>query len=288
MHFSQLPARLQDLYKHSSNIECNHENADGWEDYIANFELTLADGHSLLELATWEASDEELDAAGIDDMAIVEGPAHAWRALGQLGVIDAIAPLARYVEGDGSDLWDEWANEEMPVVFGIMGEAAIEPLRRHIEDVSIGERGRISLVEGLEKVAQFQPPLCDRVTSQLDELLQLEIKAKRYDDIATFLVISLVELKAKTAAETIERAFAAQLIDETLGGCWGDTRRALDVEGMGLAADRRFNIDLMPERRRDRMEAMAIENDYRIAPSPKVKKDRSKALKKLQGKKKKK
>ena len=52
-----------------------------------------------------------------------------------------------------------------------------------------------------------------------------------------FLVSQLTRLKAVEAAETIERAFAANRVEDEIAGYWGTVRRELGVPGMGLAPD---------------------------------------------------
>jgi hypothetical protein len=52
-----------------------------------------------------------------------------------------------------------------------------------------------------------------------------------------FLVAQLTRLKAAEAAETIERAFAANRVAEDIAGYWGTVREKLGVAGMGLAQD---------------------------------------------------
>jgi hypothetical protein len=44
----------------------------------------------------------------------------------------------------------------------------------------------------------------------------------------------LLNLKAVESAEIIERAFAADTVDETVVGDWGVARRELGVRGLGL------------------------------------------------------
>ena len=52
------------------------------------------------------------------------------------------------------------------------------------------------------------------------------------------LVGDLVDLEAVESAETIERAFVANVVDPTVAGDWGDVRRELGVQGLGIASDR--------------------------------------------------
>ena len=53
-----------------------------------------------------------------------------------------------------------------------------------------------------------------------------------------FLIDILIRLKAVEAAEVIERAFAAEVVEERIVN-WADVRRALGVEGLGLVPERK-------------------------------------------------
>jgi hypothetical protein len=53
-----------------------------------------------------------------------------------------------------------------------------------------------------------------------------------------FLVGDLLELAARESAETIERAFAANVVDPMVAGDWGDVRRELGAPSLGSAPDR--------------------------------------------------
>ena len=56
-------------------------------------------------------------------------------------------------------------------------------------------------------------------------------------DLNGFLVSHLVKLKATETAEAIERAFAAQVVEDDVCGTWGRVRQDLGVVGLGLAPD---------------------------------------------------
>jgi hypothetical protein len=72
------------------------------------------------------------------------------------------------------------------------------------------------------------------------------------------LVGQLNRLKAVEAAELIERAFAANRVDESLCGYWGAIRENLGVSGLGLAPDEPPRPPRPPEER----------SYWRDSPSP--------------------
>lgn len=58
-------------------------------------------------------------------------------------------------------------------------------------------------------------------------------------DFNGFLLANLLNLHATESAETIERAYAANLIDDSICGDWYEVREVLKVEGLGLVPPRR-------------------------------------------------
>jgi hypothetical protein len=75
--------------------------------------------------------------------------------------------------------------------------------------------------------------------------------ARQHTDFGSLnglLVGDLLELEAVESAETIERAFAANVIDPMVAGDWGDVRRELGVPSLGIASDRSAGWPSMAER----------------------------------------
>src|SRR5579884_1437331 len=113
-----------------------------WPDYLM---LGIGPEHvpELIGIAT----DRTLNRAPEDSTA-VWAPMHAWRALGQLGAEAAIEPLIGMLEPLEED---DWATEELPVVFGMIGPAAIEPLRRHLTEPTNRPYARTSAASALKE-----------------------------------------------------------------------------------------------------------------------------------------
>lgn len=203
---------------------------NGDPDYIKQYSLTSADIPALIEVAT-EPSDE-YDG---DDIRCW-GPVHAWRALAQLRAPQCVEPLLDTLNDlDLAD--DDWYLEEFPDVWGMVGEAALAPLAKFMADGTNQEFPRVATASGIVQVGVRHP----HTRESCIELLSNELARHQTDGLEEYngwLVSDLLKLEAIEAAETIERAYAADVIDPTISGHWGDVRRKLGVSGLGLAPDK--------------------------------------------------
>src|SRR4051812_36376629 len=91
--------------------ESRAANPAKWLDYAAKFELRGEHSIELIRLAC-DAALYGSDSASTE----VWPPIHAWRPLGQLRVAASVPPLLAFLKSAGND--DDWANTELPVVFG--------------------------------------------------------------------------------------------------------------------------------------------------------------------------
>lgn len=206
----------------------SREWLDGVPDYVAEYSLTAEHLPALIGLATQWVEDEP-------DEAAVYGPVHAWRALGQLRAIEAVQPLLD-VQDELDARCDEWYLEEFRYVFGLAGPDAIEPLTAYLSDGSHGEFARSSAASGLREIAGRFPETRDQIVALLSA--ELARHQPDCDNLNALIVGDLLDLDAVEAAEEIERAFAAQVIDPVVVGDWGDVRKQLGVTGLGIAPDR--------------------------------------------------
>lgn len=134
-----------------------------WRDYSA---MGFAAEHvpDLIRMA----SDPKLDHADQDDPWIY-APLHAWRALGQLAAPEAAAPLMDLLVQLPDD---DFANEELPEVLGMIGAASIDPVMAVLADPVMEERTRISAAGALEEIAKRHPELRDRCVEVLVRQLE--------------------------------------------------------------------------------------------------------------------
>lgn len=200
-------------------------------DYVDEFGLTTNDVPDLVMLAQlW------LNADGLpNDEHLWSAPIHAWRALGQLGALEIVQPLLE-MQGQLRAQHDDWYMSEFHDVFALIGPAAVPALVSYFRDRGQQEYPRVSAAHGLSKIAMGD--LESR--AQVVELFTEEL-ASRFDgqyDLNGFLISYLMDLRAVESAEVIERAFAANVVDEFVCGDWQDVRDALGVEELGLLRDR--------------------------------------------------
>lgn len=190
-----------------------------WPNYT---DLGLGPEHvdELIEMAT----DERLNWAGPASVE-VWAPVHAWRALGQLRATAAIEPLVHlFHELEDND----WATDELPVVYGMIGREAIPVLARYLDDERHGMFPRITAAGGLERVGSADPS----ARAECVEGLSRSLERFRENDpsLNGFLIAYLLDLQAVEAAPLMERAFAGGDVDITVCGDWEDVQVDLGLK----------------------------------------------------------
>lgn len=191
----------------------------GWPDYL---DLGLGPEHvdELIEMAT----DEELNWADSESLE-VWAPVHAWRALGRLRATAAIEPLLHlFHELEDND----WAGEELPVVYGMIGRAAIPALARYLAGTRHGLYPRIAAAHSLEQIGTADPSARDECVAVLSR--RLERFAKNDPTLNGFLVSYLVDLQAVEAAPLMKRVFASGNVDPSIRGDWEDIQVELGLK----------------------------------------------------------
>src|SRR4051794_32036441 len=152
---------------------------------------------------------------------------HAWRALGQLGAVEAIGPLLGLLT-DTQEEGDDWSIEEIPVVLAQIGAASIEPIAAYLNSPGPDVYSKSAAAGGLAKLARRSPDLRDRIVGILTEALARY--ATQDPELNGLLLIDLLKLKAAEAIPVIREAFRADRIDESMAGGWGDVRREFKLE----------------------------------------------------------
>lgn len=166
-------------------------------------------------------------------------------ALAQLRAVEAVAPLLAALDAlDQTD--DDWWLEEWPFVFGRIGPGALDLLESYVLDPAHRVYPRNCAVMGIRECARFYPQQRESVVERLRRVL--ERAPELPPEVNGELIYCLVQLEAREAAETVERAFAAGRVDLTLAGGWDLIREELGVEGLGLVtADSPKNPDSFAE-----------------------------------------
>ena len=172
-----------------------------WPNYL---DLGLGPEHAdeLIEMAT----DEELNWADPDDLGIW-APVHAWRALGQLRATVAIEPLLHlFHELEDND----WASDELPVVYGMIGREAIPALSRYLEDERFGLYPHIAAAGGLKQIGLTDPSARAACVEALSRSLErfgdndpslLKIRT-RWEQALRQAVLKLPDIRFKVQPDT--------------------------------------------------------------------------------------
>ncbi len=194
------------------------KDAQNWPDYL---ELGLGPEH-VPDLVRMTA-DEELWEAG-EDASENWAPVHAWRALGQLRAVNAVEPLLHLLK---ERIRDDWAMDELPQVYGLIGAAAIPVIEAYLADKSHEEVAGL-VADSLRIMAKLHPEDRDEAVATLIRLL--ENFAENDYELNGSLISSLVNLKVLEAVPLIERAFAAERVDEFMTGDWDNVQVELGLK----------------------------------------------------------
>jgi hypothetical protein len=190
-----------------------------WPDYLV---LGISPEHvpDLIRMV----QDDALNQADSDSLE-VWAPVHAWRALGQLRAEAAVEPLLGILWRTDNE--DEWVGEEVPVVLGMIGPAAVSSIANYLADPLNGLWPRLAAGQALVEISQRHPETwadCVAVlTSSLDGF------RTHNPTLNAFLISFLVDLKATEAAPLMEKAFAAKRVDISIVGDWEDAQIQLGL-----------------------------------------------------------
>ncbi|MEM7556241.1 MAG: DUF1186 domain-containing protein [Cyanobacteria bacterium P01_A01_bin.84] len=206
-------------------------NKEGY-DYIA--ELSFGSQHipELIQIAV----DKELigsDSDSLDGSLQKWAPIHAWRILALLPVEDGIIlkelhqAIASLMELFHELEDNDWVAEEIPKVYGIIGENAIAPLRDYIKDETHGIFPRVTAVNSLQEIATQHSQARSKCIAVLSE--QLKLFAENPNDLNTFIITSLIELRAKESALLIKNVLIANKVDEHIVGSWEEVQEHLGI-----------------------------------------------------------
>lgn len=224
------------------------KDAQNWPDYLAEFGLGPEHIPDLIRMVSdkelWEAPQETSENWA---------PVHAWRALGQLRAANAVEPLLHLFEERERD---DWAIDELPQVYGSIGVAAIPTIEAYVKDRSHEEFAGMA-ESGLEYIGKLHPEEKPEAVAALMRLL--EAFKENDPTMNGFLISSLVDLKTVEALPLIERAFAADCVDESIIGDWDDVQVEFGLKEaptrpamLQLPLNKPFFTDVQPSTHEDK------------------------------------
>jgi hypothetical protein len=178
-----------------------------WPNYL---KLGFTEAHvpELIKMAT----DEQLNFSDSEEL-YVWAPTHAWRTLGLLKAKEAIEPLITllYILDN-----DEWCDEELPYVFGMIGESSLPPLARYLTDSSRSESSRVTAACCLDEVAKVHEQEKEKCVALFcSQLEKFEIKTPELNGI---LIWFLMRYKAVESFPIIKEAYERDCVDVSIIG----------------------------------------------------------------------
>ncbi len=184
-------------------------SAEKWLDY-GSMGLTREHIGELIRVAV----DKDLHLA-LSDSPEVWAPVHAWRALAQMGAVEAVEPLiGQFYRIDEEN--DDAVGEDMPIVFSMLGPEAIRPLEAYLQSPSNGLFARVCAAHCLETIASKYPEVRDLCVQLLTgQLLCYDLNDP---ELNGFLVSNLVTLQATEVMDSIRQAFLHERVDSFIVG----------------------------------------------------------------------
>jgi HEAT repeat protein len=149
----------------------------------------------------------------------VYAPVHAWRALAQLRDEAAIEPLVRLMR-ERSD--DDWVLDDLPRVLAEIGPASMDAVKTLLDDRDAEDNARMAAAASLVELATEHEELRPAVAQALRRRLSDCLGNTRYFNGA--LVNDLLDLGDRDSMPVIERAFAAERVDEWAVGTLANVR----------------------------------------------------------------
>jgi len=179
-----------------------------WPDYSAEFGITHEHVGALIGIACDLALHH-----GDPDSSAVWAPVHAWRALGQLRAEASVEPLLALLTALEDD---DAVALEVPVVFGMIGPAALPHIAGFLSNRATSESPIATAISGLCEIVARYP---DCRTECIGILVRtLEPQADTDETINGFAVAALIDLHAVEAIDAIRDAFRRNAVELSIAG----------------------------------------------------------------------
>lgn len=196
----------------------SYDPAD-WPDYCAKFALGREHIGDLIRMAC-DTALHQADSTSSE----VWAPMHAWRVLGQMRADESIVPLLAFL-GTAED--DEAATEELPAVFGMIGQTALPPISEFLSARSNPGSAVATAIFGIKEVAARYPECRAECLGILVRML--EPQAEVDPSIGGCVVSALIDLGTVEAIDVIRDAFRRNAVDISIAGDAEDVEIALGL-----------------------------------------------------------
>jgi hypothetical protein len=157
----------------------------------------------------------------------VFAPIHAWRALGQLGAVQAAEPMLKAVRLlDEQTGWGlEWAQEDLYKIFEILGPATIPLLIATLSDESENVWVRDIAAHGLAQLSYKKEVADQCISALIDQMGRFKQNPRELNGL---LIVYLTDLNERKSADVIRNAFLAGVVDDFMV-TWGNVRESLAI-----------------------------------------------------------
>jgi len=177
-------------------------------------------------------------------------PVHAWRALGQLRAEAAVEPLLGLLKASGGD---DYADHELPVVFGMIGSGALAPVGAFVLDSKNATWVVATAIAGLREIGK----LCPDCRGACVDVLRRKLQPSQLSDATAngFAVWALLDLEAIEAIDAIRAAFRRDDVDISIAGDIEDAEVALKLRDKRATPKKGlWSLDWSPSLRADQAE----------------------------------
>ncbi len=198
-------------------------SADNINDWSVYLELGLAKEHipELIKMV----GDEKLNQADVDSNE-VWAPMHAWRTLGILRATEAIPTLIdQFYQIDEYN--DDWIPAEMPRVFAMIGESAIQALTQYAGNTSRTLFARAAAASSLSHIGKKHPETREACIVGIEKGLADYHQNDR--SLNGLFIGSLLELKAGESFPTMQQAYQENCVDVMICGDLEEVEKKLGL-----------------------------------------------------------
>jgi len=210
--------------------------SNAWLDYL-QFGIRPEHLPDLLAMIT----DESL-GNGDPDSPEAWASLHAWRAIGQLRLTEAIEPLVGLL--DELEDWD-FFREEAPDIFGMIGPAALPALATFFRDPSHLLYARVVAGNAIAMIGRMHPETRGQCIAILVECLAAY--EENEPDFNAMVSSMLLDLEAVEALPAIKRVYDADAVDVAHLGDWEDVELSFGVRTQRDTPRPHYNLFQPPD-----------------------------------------
>jgi hypothetical protein len=163
------------------------------------------------------------------DSEVMAAATHAMRALAQMKALEAVGPLLEFIGRCYDEDCDAVA-DELRVVLGRFGPAALPQLDSYLEDVSHRTGARGVVADAIAEMPEREPSQRDACIAVLTRQLERTFEKEHDVEMNSILVDCLLALEASEAAPLIERVYESGQFDEEIAGDWEDAQVTLGLK----------------------------------------------------------